>query len=99
IIIDDMIDTAGTLVKAAKALRRNGAKRIYAAATHPVFSDPAIQRISECEELEAVLVTDTIPLSEAAKKISKIKVVTTADILAKAIHRTFNHDSVSSLFI
>jgi len=99
ISIDDMIDTAGTLVQAAKALRRNGAKRIYAAATHPVFSDPAIQRISECEELEAVLVTDTIPLSEAAKKISKIKVVTTADILAKAIHRTFNHDSVSSLFI
>src|SRR5690606_7964802 len=62
IIIDDMIDTAGTLVQAAKALRKNGAKRIYAAATHPVFSDPAIQRISECEELEAVLVTDTIPL-------------------------------------
>lgn len=99
IIIDDMIDTAGTLVQAAKALRKNGAKRIYAAATHPVFSDPAIQRIAECEELEAVLVTDTIPLSENARKLDKIKVVTTADILAKAIHRTFNHDSVSSLFI
>lgn len=99
IIIDDMIDTAGTLVQAAKALRKNGARRIYAAATHPVFSDPAIQRIAECEELEAVLVTDTIPLSEKARKLDKIKVVTTADILAKAIHRTFNHDSVSSLFI
>lgn len=99
IIIDDMIDTAGTLVQAAKALRKNGAKRIYAAATHPVFSDPAIQRIAECEELEAVIITDTIPLSDAGKKIDKIKVVTTADILAKAIHRTFNHDSVSSLFI
>lgn len=99
IIIDDMIDTAGTLVQAAKALRKNGAKRIYAAATHPVFSDPAIQRIAECDELEAVLVTDTIPLSENARKLDKIKVVTTADILAKAIHRTFNHDSVSSLFI
>lgn len=99
IIIDDMIDTAGTLVQAAKALRKNGARRIYAAATHPVFSDPAIQRIAECEELEAVLVTDTIPLSEKARKVDKIKVVTTADILAKAIHRTFNHDSVSSLFI
>lgn len=99
IIIDDMIDTAGTLVQAAKALRKNGAKKIYAAATHPVFSDPAIQRIGECEELEAVIVTDTIPLSENAKKLGKIKVVTTADILAKAIHRTFNHDSVSSLFI
>lgn len=99
IIIDDMIDTAGTLVQAAKALRKNGAKRIYAAATHPVFSDPAIQRIAECAELEAVIVTDTIPLSEQARKLDKIKVVTTADILAKAIHRTFNHDSVSSLFI
>lgn len=99
IIIDDMIDTAGTLVQAAKALRKNGAKKIYAAATHPVFSDPAIQRIAECAELEAVIVTDTIPLSEQAKKLDKIKVVTTADILAKAIHRTFNHDSVSSLFI
>lgn len=99
IIIDDMIDTAGTLVQAAKALRKNGAKKIYAAATHPVFSDPAIQRIAECAELEAVIVTDTIPLSDNARKLDKIKVVTTADILAKAIHRTFNHDSVSSLFI
>lgn len=99
IIIDDMIDTAGTLVQAAKALRKNGAKRIYAASTHPVFSPPAIERIAACEELEAVIVTDTIPLSENAKQLSKIKVVTTADILAKAIHRTFNHDSVSSLFI
>jgi ribose-phosphate pyrophosphokinase len=99
IIIDDMIDTAGTLVQAAKALKKNGANKIYAAATHPVFSDPAIQRIAECAELEAVIVTDTIPLSENARKLDKIKVVTTADILAKAIHRTFNHDSVSSLFI
>ncbi len=99
IIIDDMIDTAGTLVQAAKALRKNGAGKIYAAATHPVFSDPAIQRIAECAELEAVIVTDTIPLSEAARKLDKIKIVTVADILAKAIHRTFNHDSVSSLFI
>jgi ribose-phosphate pyrophosphokinase len=99
IIIDDMIDTAGTLVQAAKALRKSGAGKIYAASTHPVFSDPAIQRISECAELEAVIVTDTIPLSEAARKLDKIKVVTVADILAKAIHRTFNHDSVSSLFI
>jgi ribose-phosphate pyrophosphokinase len=99
IIIDDMIDTAGTLVQAAKALRRNGAKKIYAAATHPVFSDPAIQRLGECEELDAIIVTDTIPLSENAKKLNKIKLVSTSEILAKAIHRTFNHDSVSSLFI
>ena len=99
IIIDDIIDTAGTLVQAAKALKANGAKRIYAASTHPVFSDPAIKRIAECDELEALIVTDTIPLSEAGKKLDKIKVVSTADILAKAIHRTFNHDSVSSLVV
>ncbi|MFP5385043.1 MAG: ribose-phosphate pyrophosphokinase [Bacteriovoracia bacterium] len=99
IIIDDMIDTAGTLVQAAKALKKNGAKKIYAAATHPVFSDPAIQRLAECSELEAIIVTDTIPLAENARKLDKIKVVTTADILSKAIHRTYNHDSVSSLFI
>lgn len=99
IIIDDMIDTAGTLVQAAIALKKNGANRIYAAATHPVFSDPAITRISECAELEQVIVTDTIPQSAEAKKIDKIKVISTAEILAKAIHRTFNHDSVSSLFI
>lgn len=97
-ILDDMIDTAGTLVQAAQALRKNGAKRIYAAATHPVFSDPAIQRIRDCVELDSVIVTDTIPLSEEAKKLSKIKVVSTAEILAKSIHRTFNDDSVSSLF-
>ena len=99
IIIDDMIDTAGTLVQAAKALRKNGAKKIYAAATHAVFSDPAIERLAACEELEEIIVTDTIPLCEKGRKLPKIKVVTTADILAKAIHRTFNHDSVSSLFI
>jgi ribose-phosphate pyrophosphokinase len=99
IIIDDMIDTGGTLVQAARALKKNGANRIYAAATHPVFSPPAISRIAECQELEEVIVTDTIPLSEEGYKVGKIKVVSTADILAKAIHRTFNHDSVSSLFV
>lgn len=99
IIIDDMIDTAGTLVEASKALKKFGAKRIYAAATHPVFSGPAIDRLSSCEALEEVIVTDTIPLSNEASKVSKIKVVSTSEILSKAIHRTFNHDSVSSLFI
>lgn len=99
IIIDDMIDTAGTLVEACKALKNNGATKIYAFATHPVFSDPAIKRISECPELDRVIVTDTIPLTEAAKKQDKIKVLSTAELLAKAIHRTFNNDSVSSLFV
>jgi ribose-phosphate pyrophosphokinase len=99
IIIDDMIDTAGTLVQACKALRANGATKIYACATHPVFSDPAIKRIAECAELDRVIVTDTIPLTEEAKACSKIVVLSTAELLSKAIHRTFNNDSVSSLFV
>ena len=99
IVVDDMIDTAGTLVEAARTLRAHGAKKIYAFATHGVFSDPAAQRIEQSEELEGVIVTDTVPLSESAKKVKKIHVLSTADILSKAIHRTFNHDSVSSLFI
>lgn len=99
IIIDDMIDTAGTLVEACKALRKNGATKIYACATHPVFSKPAIERISACEELDRVIVTDTIPLTEEAKKCPKIVVLSTAELLSKAIHRTFNNDSVSSLFV
>lgn len=98
-IIDDMIDTAGTLVQAAQALAKHGARNIYALATHPIFSGPAIERLAGCSELKEVIVTDTIPLSEEGRKLDKIKVVSTADILAKAIHRTFNHDSVSSLFI
>jgi len=99
VIVDDMIDTAGTLVEAAKTLREHGAMRIYAFATHGIFSGPAAERIENCEELEAVIVTDTIPLCSECKKVSKIKSLSTAEILSKAIHRTFNHDSVSSLFI
>jgi ribose-phosphate pyrophosphokinase len=98
VIIDDMIDTAGTLVEAAKALKDKGANRVFAAATHPIFSEPAIERLAACHELEQVIVTDTIPLSCEAQNLSKIVVLSTAEILSKAIHRTFNHDSVSSLF-
>lgn len=99
VIIDDMIDTAGTLVEAAKTLKENGARKIYAMATHGLFSGPAAVRIKECEELEAVIVTDTLPLAEEMKQVDKVHVLSTAEILSKAIHRTFNHDSVSSLFI
>jgi ribose-phosphate pyrophosphokinase len=99
ILIDDMIDTGGTLVEAAQALRKNGANKIYSCATHGVFSGDALNRIANCEELEAVIVTDTIPVRDEVKKINKIIVLSTAEILSKAIHRTFNHDSVSSLFI
>jgi ribose-phosphate pyrophosphokinase len=99
VIIDDMVDTAGTLIEAAKALKNNGATKVVACATHPVFSDPAIERISNSEDLDQIIVTDTIPLSDAAQKVDKITVLSTAEILSKAIHRTFNNDSVSSLFI
>lgn len=99
IIIDDMIDTAGTLVEAARALKNGGANKVYACATHPVFSDPALDRIAETEELDQVIVTDTIPLTPKGCTINKIKVLSTAELLSKAIHRTFNNDSVSSLFI
>lgn len=99
IIVDDMIDTAGTLVEAAKTLKQHGAKKIYCFATHGVFSGPAAERIDASQELEGVIVTDTIPLSDAMRKVEKVHVLTVAEILSKAIHRTFNHDSVSSLFI
>lgn len=98
IIIDDMIDTAGTLVEAARVLKKNGAGKIYSCATHGIFSEPAIERINNCEELEQVVVTNTVPLSKAARESKKIKVLSTSELLSKAIYRTFNHDSVSSLF-
>ena len=99
IIIDDIIDTAGTLIEACKALKNNGATNVYACATHAIFSNPAIKRINNCEDLDKIIVTDTIPLSEEARNSNKIVTLSTADLLAKAIHRTFNNDSVSSLFI
>lgn len=99
IIIDDMIDTAGTLIEACKTLKEHGATKVYACATHPVFSDPALTRIQESEDLDQVIVTDTIPLAEKGLSIDKIKVLSTAELLSKAIHRTFNNDSVSSLFV
>lgn len=99
VIIDDMIDTGGTLIEACRALKENGATKVYACSTHPVFSGPALSRIQESDELDGVIVTDTIPLREGGKEIKKIKVLTVADLLSKAIHRTFNNDSVSSLFV
>ena len=97
IIIDDMIDTAGTLAGAAKALMDKGAKKVVACATHGVLSGPAIQRIAE-SPLTEVVVTDSIPLSEAAKTCPKIKQVSIARLLGEAIKRIHSSDSVSSLF-
>lgn len=97
IILDDMIDTAGTLTQAVDSLLKNGAKRVFAVATHPVFSGPAIARISE-SGLEKVLVADTIPLSKEAVACGKIEVVSVAPVVAEAIKRINNYDSVSALF-
>lgn len=97
IIVDDMIDTGGTLVQGANALKNFGANRVFAVSTHPVLSGPAISRISEsC--LEQVIVSDTIPLTSAGRACPKIKVMSVADILGEAIKRIHDLDSVSSLF-
>lgn len=97
VIVDDMIDTAGTLTQAVDSLLKNGAKRVFAIATHPVLSGPAISRITE-SPIEKVFVADTIPLSEQAVRSGKIQVITVAPVLAEAIKRIHDHDSVSSLF-
>jgi ribose-phosphate pyrophosphokinase len=93
-----MIDTAGTLCNAAKALKDHGAQRVFAAATHGVLSGPAIERIV-ASSLEEVVVTDTIPLSKAAEESGKFKVLTVASLLGEAIKRIHHSDSVSSLFV
>ncbi len=98
IILDDMIDTAGTLTEAASAVLDHGAKRVLAAATHGVLSGPAIERI-EKSKIDRIVVTDTIPLSESAQKCKKITQLSVSDLLAEAIHRIHNYDSVSSLFV
>lgn len=97
IILDDMIDTAGTLTQAAGALKQNGASAIFACATHGVLSGPAIDRING-SVIEEILLTDTIPLGEKAERTSKIKVLTVAGLLAEAIRRIHEDESVSSLF-
>jgi ribose-phosphate pyrophosphokinase len=96
-IVDDMIDTAGTLVKAAETLVNNGAVSVRAAATHPIFSDVAIERIKDSKLIE-VIVTDSIPLSDDAKKVKKISQLSIGDLLGEAISRIHNNSSVSSLF-
>jgi ribose-phosphate pyrophosphokinase len=97
IIIDDMIDTAGTLTGAAHALVHYGAKSIVACATHGVLSGPAVQRIAE-SPLNELVVSDTIPLSPEAKAVGKIRQVSIARLLGEAIKRIHSSDSVSSLF-
>jgi ribose-phosphate pyrophosphokinase len=98
IIIDDMADTAGTLTEAASVIREKGAREVHAYCTHPVLSGPAIDRIQN-SSLNSLVATDTIPLSEEAKKCDKIKTLSIAKLVGEAIVRSYRGDSVNSLFV
>ena len=97
VIMDDMVDTAGTLTKAAEVLKERGAKKVVAYCTHPVLSGPALDRIAN-SPLDELVVTDTIPLSPEAKACSKIRQLTCASLLAETFKRISKGDSVMSLF-
>ena len=98
LIVDDMIDTANTLCKAAQALKEKGAARVLAYATHPVLSGQAVERIRN-SEIDQVVVTDTIPLSAEARECSKIRMVSIAGLIAETLRRINNEESVSYLFM
>lgn len=97
ILIDDMIDTAGTIVQAAQALKEQGAERVFASASHAVLSGPAIDRLNG-STIDEVIVTNTIPLDEKAKACPKLKVLSIAPMLSEAIKRIHEESSISSLF-
>src|ERR687888_581255 len=96
VMTDDMVDTAGTLVAGAQFLKEHGAEKVYACATHGIFSPPAIARIEE-SVLDSVVVTDTVPVDPLTKP-DRVTVLTVADILAETIHNVFADDSVSAIF-
>jgi ribose-phosphate pyrophosphokinase len=98
IVLDDMVDTAGTLTEAARALRKRNAAKVYACCTHPVLSGPAIQRI-QGSPIDHLVVTNTIPLTEEGKKCPKIDVLSVDQLLGETIKRIYNSDSVSTLFV
>jgi ribose-phosphate pyrophosphokinase len=98
VLVDDLIDTAGTLTQAAQAVLDAGAKRVFAAATHAVLSGPAVSRVgSSC--LDEIIVTDSIQLGEEARKLEKITVLSVARLLGEAVKRIHHGDSISSLFV
>jgi ribose-phosphate pyrophosphokinase len=97
LIYDDIVDTAGTLVKTADALLENGASKVYACASHPVLSGPAVKRIAD-SRLEELVVTNSIPLREEAQHVEKIKVLSIAGLLAATIESIHMETSVSTLF-
>jgi ribose-phosphate pyrophosphokinase len=98
VIVDDMVDTAGTLVGSVQALRDKGARAVIACFSHALLTGPALQRLAD-SEVERVVVTDTIPLSEDKLRFSKIKVLSVASLLGEAIARIHSNSSVSSLFV
>jgi ribose-phosphate pyrophosphokinase len=97
ILVDDIVDTAGTLCTASKALKDQGAIRVVSYVTHPVFSGPAIERIAE-SELDEIVVTDTIPLTEEGKAYEKITQLSLDRLLAESIRRVSNEESISAMF-
>lgn len=98
VLVDDLVDTAGTLGQAAKALKDKGATKVVAYCTHPVLSGPAVENIVK-SELDELVVTDTIPLSKAAAKCGRIRQLSIAELLAETMRRVSNEESVSSLFM
>jgi len=98
VIIDDLVDTAGTLCQAAKALKEHGAARVMAYCTHPVLSGPAVDNLNG-SQLDELVVTNSIPLSQAAKECSRIRQLSIAELLAETMRRISNEESVSSLFV
>lgn len=97
ILVDDMIDTGGTLVKAAEALKERGARRVFAYATHAVFSGSAAKNLAN-DALDEIVVTDTIPLSAEIRALNKVRVLTLSGMLAEAIRRISNEESISAMF-
>jgi ribose-phosphate pyrophosphokinase len=98
VILDDMVDTAGTLTQAALALKERGAREVHASSSHAVLSGPAVERINE-SEIETLVVTNTIPITEIAKECGKIRVLSVSKLFAEAIHRSHTGSSISSLFV
>jgi ribose-phosphate pyrophosphokinase len=98
VLVDDMVDTAGTLCRAAQALKDEGATKVIAYITHPVLSGGAVARIVE-SALDELVVTDTIPLSEPAKRCGRIRQLSVAALLAETIRRIRDEESVSSLYV
>jgi ribose-phosphate pyrophosphokinase len=98
LVIDDIIDTAGTLVKTAEALLEEGATKVYAASTHAVLSGPAVERIAK-SQIEEVVVSNSVPLNDAAKQLNKIRALSVAPLLARGIQSIHEETSISELFI